>query len=246
MTNRLEGKTALVTGAAQGIGRATVERFVAEGARVWATDINANKLQELSSLQSVTIKVLDVTDPNAIQAIANELESLDILVNCAGYVDGGTILDCDEDAFDFSMDLNVRAAYLMIRTCLPIMQSGGGGSIVNIASVASNIAGVPNRFIYGTSKAAVIGLTKSVAKDFVDQGIRCNSICPGTVETPSLNDRINAFDDPEAARKSFIDRQPMGRLGTAEEIAGLCVYLASDESAFITGGELIIDGGMTL
>ncbi len=246
MTGRLEGKRALVTAAAQGIGRAIVEKFVAEGASVLATDINMDVLSEMDGAANVATARLDVTDAGNVKAVAAEAGALDVLVNCAGFVHHGTILECDEADYDFSFDINVRGAYRMIRATLPGMLESGGGSIVNISSVASSIAGVPNRFVYGTSKAAVLGLTKSVAKDFVDRGVRCNAICPGTVDTPSLQDRINAFDDPAAARKAFIARQPMGRLGTAEEIAALALYLASDESGFVTGEWVVIDGGMTV
>lgn len=246
MTGRLQGKKALVTAAAQGIGRSIVERFIAEGASVWATDINMDVLSELDGMANVTTRKLDVTDANAVKAVAAEAGPLDVLVNCAGFVHHGTILECEEADYDLNFELNVRSAYRMIRATLPGMLGSGGGSIVNISSVASSIAGVPNRFIYGTTKAAVLGLTKSVAKDFVDKGVRCNAICPGTVDTPSLQARIDAFDDPEAARKAFIARQPMGRLGKAEEIASLALYLASDESAFVTGEWTVIDGGMTI
>ena len=244
--DRLKGKTALVTAAAQGIGRAIVEAFAAEGAAVWATDINMDLLSELDGAANVTSRKLDVTDAAAVKAVAAEAGPLDALVNCAGFVHHGTILECEEADYDFSFDINVRGAYRMIRAVLPGMLQSGGGSIVNISSVASSIAGVPNRFIYGTTKAAVLGLTKSVAKDFVDKRLRCNAICPGTVDTPSLQERINAFSDPEEARKAFIARQPMGRLGTAGEIASLALYLASDESAFVTGEWVVIDGGMTI
>ena len=246
MAGRLEGKKALVTAAAQGIGRSIVEKFVAEGASVLATDINMDALSGLDGVANVTTARLDVTDAEAVKAVAAQAGALDVLVNCAGFVHHGTILECDEADYDFSFDINVRGAYRMIRATLPGMLESGGGSIVNISSVASSIAGVPNRFVYGTSKAAVLGLTKSVAKDFVEKGVRCNAICPGTVDTPSLQDRINAFDDPVAARKAFIARQPMGRLGTAEEIAALALYLASDESGFVTGEWVVIDGGMTV
>lgn len=246
MTGRLEGKKALVTAAAQGIGRAIAEKFAAEGASVLATDINMDVLSELDGKANIATARLDVTDAEAVKAVAAQAGALDVLVNCAGFVHHGTILECEEADYDFSFDLNVRGAYRMIRATLPGMLKGGGGSIVNISSVASSIAGVPNRFIYGTTKAAVLGLTKSVAKDFVEKGIRCNAICPGTVDTPSLQDRINAFDDPVAARKAFIARQPMGRLGTADEIASLALYLASDESGFVSGESVIIDGGMTI
>ncbi|MDH5556850.1 MAG: SDR family oxidoreductase [Alphaproteobacteria bacterium] len=246
MAGRLEGKKALVTAAAQGIGRSIVEKFVAEGASVLATDINMDVLSGLDGVANVTTARLDVTDAEAVKAVAAQAGALDVLVNCAGFVHHGTILECDEADYDFSFDINVRGAYRMIRATLPGMLESGGGSIVNISSVASSIAGVPNRFVYGTTKAAVLGLTKSVAKDFVEKGVRCNAICPGTVDTPSLQDRINAFDDPVAARKAFIARQPMGRLGTAEEIAALALYLASDESGFVTGEWVVIDGGMTV
>ena len=246
MTGRLQGKKALVTAAAQGIGRAIAEKFAAEGASVLATDINMDVLSELDGVANVTTARLDVTDAENVKAVAAQAGALDALVNCAGFVHHGTILECDEADYDFSFDINVRGAYRMIRATLPGMLESGGGSIVNISSVASSIAGVPNRFVYGTTKAAVLGLTKSVAKDFVEKGVRCNAICPGTVDTPSLMDRINAFDDPVAARKAFIARQPMGRLGTAEEIAALALYLASDESGFVTGEWVVIDGGMTV
>ena len=246
MTGRLSGTTALVTGAAQGIGRATAERFAAEGARVFASDINDIKLAELDDIERISTHHLDVTDPAQVAAIVDAIGPVDILISCTGFVHNGSILNCDEADFDFSMNLNVRGAYRLIRAVLPGMLNGVGGSIVNIASVASSIKGVPNRFIYGTSKAALIGLTKSVAADFIGQGVRCNAICPGTVQSPSLDDRINALADLEQARKAFIERQPMGRLGTTEEIAAMCVYLASDEASFITGSAYVIDGGMTL
>jgi 2-keto-3-deoxy-L-fuconate dehydrogenase len=245
MSGRLNGKTALITAAAQGIGRATAERFAAEGATVIATDINLEKLATLKA-PNLTTRRLDVTDAAAITAARDEIGAVDVLVNCAGYVHHGTILDCEEKDFAFSVDINLRGAYRLIRAFLPGMLARKAAAIVNIASVASSISGVPNRFIYGTTKAGLIGLTKSVAKDFVASGIRCNAICPGTVHTPSLEQRMAARGDVEQARKDFIARQPMGRLGTAEEIAALCVYLASDESAFVTGTEFIIDGGMTL
>lgn len=246
MPGRVEGKRAFVSAAAQGIGRAIAEALAAEGAEVIAADINAAKLSDLDGIAGITTRVLDATDATAIKQVAAEVGTVDVLVNCCGFVHHGTILQCEEDDFDFSMNLNVKSAYRMIRAFLPAMIAGGGGSIVNMASVVSGIAGVPNRFIYGASKAALIGMTKSVAKDFVTQGIRCNAICPGTVQTPSLDERINAFDDPVQAKKDFIARQPMGRLGTAQEIAAICVHLASDESAFTTGIDYIVDGGMTL
>ena len=245
MSGRLAGKTALVTAAAQGMGRAAALAFAREGARVWATDANAAKLAELDGRPGVTTRRLDVTDGAAIAAVAGEIGALDVLFNCAGTVHHGAILDCAEKDWDLSFAVNVRGMYLTIRAFLPAMLTKGGGSIVNMASVASSIRGVPNRCAYGASKAAVIGLTKSVAADYVGRGIRCNALCPGTVETPSLEERIQAQPDPVAARAAFIARQPMGRLGTAEEIAELCVYLASDESAYMTGATLVIDGGMS-
>jgi 2-keto-3-deoxy-L-fuconate dehydrogenase len=244
MSARLKGKKILITAAAQGIGRATAETFAAEGATVIATDINMDVLGTLKAA-NLTTRRLDVLDGAAITAAAKEIGDIDVLMNCAGFVHHGTILDCEEKDFDFSTNLNVRAAYRMIRAFLPGMLARQSGTIVNVASIASNIIGVPNRFIYGVTKAALIGLTKSVAVEYVKQGIRCNAICPGTVETPSLGDRIRALGNEEEARKAFIARQPMGRLGKAEEIAALALYLASDESAFVTGQEFIIDGGWT-
>jgi 2-keto-3-deoxy-L-fuconate dehydrogenase len=244
MSGRLKGKKVLITAAAQGIGRATAEKFAAEGASVIATDINMEALGTLKAA-TLTTRPLDVLDLAAITAAEKEIGAIDVLVNCAGFVHHGTILDCEEKDFDFSTNLNVRAAYRMIRTFLPGMLARKRGTIVNIASIASSIIGVPNRFIYGVTKAALLGLTKSVAVEYVKQGIRCNAICPGTVETPSLGERIKALGNEEEARKAFIARQPMGRLGTAEEIAALALYLASDESGFVTGQEFIIDGGWT-
>ncbi len=244
MSERLKGKTALITAAAQGIGRATAECFAAEGARVIATDINMEVLGMLKG-PNLTTRRLDVLDTAAVATAEKEIGAIDVLVNCAGFVHHGTILDCEEKDFDFSTNLNVRAAYRMIRAFLPGMLARKSGTIVNISSIASSIAGVPNRFIYGTTKAGLIGLSKAVAVDFVTQGIRCNAICPGTVETPSLEQRMAARGDVAEARKAFIARQPMGRLGTAGEIAALALYLASDESAFVTGQEFIIDGGWT-
>lgn len=244
---RLSGKTVLVTAAAQGIGRATALAFAREGANVIATDVNVEKLSELEGTQGVKVRALDVLDTQAIQALASELGAVDALVNCAGYVHHGTILECGEKDWDFSFDLNVRSMYRITRAFLPAMlERGQGGSIVNIASVASSVKGIPNRFVYGTSKAAVIGLTKSVAADFVTKGIRCNAICPGTIQTPSLDDRIAAQGDAEAARKAFVARQPLGRLGTPEEIAAMALYLASDESAFTTGQIHVVDGGISI
>jgi 2-keto-3-deoxy-L-fuconate dehydrogenase len=237
---RLTGKTALVTAAAQGIGKASAELFAREGARVIATDLNE---ELLNSVEGCEGRRLDVLDPDAITALAAELGAIDVLFNCAGYVHSGTILDCDEQAWTFSNDLNVTAQYRTIRAFLPAMLAAGGGSIVNMASVASSIKGVPGRFAYGATKAAVIGLTKAVAADFVGQGIRCNAICPGTVDTPSLNQRLADTGDYAAAHKAFTARQPMGRLGKPGELAQLALYLASDESAFTTGQIHIIDGG---
>ena len=243
MTGRLEGKTAIITAAGQGMGRATVLAFLREGARVWATDIDAAKLETLRNHAGVTVRRLDVLKAAEIEDFSKEIDAPDVLFNCAGFVHNGSILDCDEDAFDFSVNLNIRAMYRMIRAFLPGMIARGGGSIVNMASVASTVIAAPNRFIYGTTKAAVIGLTKSVALDYVGQGIRANAICPGTVESPSLQDRMRALGDYDQARAGFIARQPMGRLGTAEEVAELVVYLASNESAFMTGNAVVIDGG---
>ena len=245
MSGRVAGKTAFVTAAAQGIGRAIAEKLAREGAQVTATDLNGDLVGELNSQDGIQTTTLDVTDSEAVNAIAAKTGPVDILVNCAGFVHHGTILDCDEKDWDFSFGLNARSMFVMCKAFLPGMLDNGGGSIVNIASVAGSVTGVPNRFAYGASKAAVIGLTRSVAKDFVAQGVRCNSICPGTVQSPSLDDRINALDDPVQARKDFIARQPMGRLGETAEIADLALFLASDESKFITGTEMIIDGGMT-
>jgi 2-keto-3-deoxy-L-fuconate dehydrogenase len=243
MTGRLEGKTAVVTAAGQGMGHASVLAFAREGAKVIATDIDEGKLASLDHVEGVTTRRLDVLNPDAIKAFAAGIDAPDILFNCAGFVHNGTILDCDEDAFDFSVSLNVRAMYRMIRALLPGMIERGNGTIVNMASVASTVIAAPNRFIYGTTKAAVIGLTKSVALDYVTKGIRANCICPGTIESPSLQDRMRALGDYDQARATFISRQPMGRLGTAEEVANLVVYLASDESAFMTGNAVVIDGG---
>jgi 2-keto-3-deoxy-L-fuconate dehydrogenase len=246
MAGRLAGKTALVTAAAQGIGRATALAFAAEGAKVLATDIDEAALAEIAGTLGLRVRPLDVTDGAAIDALAAELGAVDVLANVAGFVHHGTVLDCAESDWEFSFDLNVRSMYRTIRAFLPAMLEAGGGSIVNMASVASSIRGLPNRFIYGTTKAAVIGLTKSVAADFIGQGIRCNAICPGTVQSPSLDARIAAFDDPVAAREAFIARQPLGRLGTPEEIAAVAVYLAGDESAYTTGSVIVADGGVTL
>jgi 2-keto-3-deoxy-L-fuconate dehydrogenase len=237
---RLSGKTALVTAAGQGIGRAVAELFTAAGATVWASDIRADLLADLTGCRTMA---LDVRDKVAIAAAIKHVGDLDVLVNCAGFVHSGSILECDEDAWAFSMELNVASMYRLASAVLPGMLERGRGSIINLSSVCGSIKGVPNRFVYGTTKAAVVGLTKSIAADFVTRGIRCNAICPGTVDTPSLQERLRATGDYEAARKSFTSRQPMGRLGTAQEIASLALYLASDESAFVTGQCHIIDGG---
>jgi 2-keto-3-deoxy-L-fuconate dehydrogenase len=237
---RLDGKTCLVTAAGQGIGRASALAMAAEGARVIATDINE---AALAGLEGCEARRLDVRDGTAIAALAAEIGVPDALFNCAGFVANGTILDCDEAQWDFSFDLNVKAMYRMIRAFLPGMIENGGGSIINMSSVASSIIGAPNRFVYGASKAAVLGLTKAVAADFVAKGIRCNAICPGTVESPSLEDRLTAMGDYAAARAAFTARQPMGRIARAEEIAALVVYLASDESSYTTGVAHVIDGG---
>jgi 2-keto-3-deoxy-L-fuconate dehydrogenase len=246
MAGRLAGKRALITAAAQGIGRATAVAMAREGALVLATDLNATLLVDLEAEAGLTTARLDVTDEAEIAKLAREQGALDVLVNVAGFVHHGSILECGDHDYDFSMNLNVRSMYRMIRAFLPAMLERGGGSIVNVASVCSSLKGLPNRFIYGTSKAAVIGLTKSVAADYVRRGVRCNAIAPGTIQSPSLDERIAAFDDPEAARRDFIARQPMGRLGTAEEIAAIAVHLAGDESAYTTGQVFIVDGGITI
>jgi len=246
VAGRLSGKVALVTAAAQGIGRATALAFAREGAKVWATDVNEAKLAELKGKPGIEARKLDVLNDAEIDKLAKEIGAPHVIFNCAGFVHHGTILQCSDKDWDFSFNLNVRSHYVVIRAFLPKMLENGGGSIINVASVAGNIKGIPNRFVYGASKAAVIGLTKSVAIDYVKQGIRCNALCPGTVDTPSLGDRINAFDDPVQARKDFIARQPMGRLAKAEELAELSVFLASDESVFMTGQAVIMDGGITI
>jgi 2-keto-3-deoxy-L-fuconate dehydrogenase len=249
MADRLKGKTAVVTAAAQGIGRASALAFAAEGAAVTATDIDPAKLAALKREATGRFETrrLDVTDAAAITALAGELGAVDVLFNCAGFVHHGTVLDCTDRDWDVAMNLNVRSMYWTIRAFLPAMLKGGkGGSIVNMSSGASSVRGAPNRFVYGTSKAAVIGLTKAVAVDFIKQGIRCNAICPGTIATPSLDDRIAAQGGTQAVRDAFVARQPMGRLGTAEEIAQLALYLASDESSFTTGAIHLADGGWSL
>ena len=240
---RLAGKTAFVTAAGQGIGRASAEAFLAEGAKVFATDIDPDKLAGLDGAERFA---LDVTDAASIADAAERAGPVDILFNCAGYVAVGTVLECDPDDWERSFAINVRSMFDAIRAFLPGMIAQGGGRIVNMASVASSLKGIRFRAAYGATKAAVIGLTKSVAADYIDKGVACNAVCPGTVDTPSLGERIAAFDDPEAARRGFIARQPMGRLAEAHEIAKLVVYLASDEAAFVTGQAIAIDGGICM
>lgn len=243
---RLQGKTALITAAGQGIGKATALAMAQEGAKVWATDVNADLLRSYEGVANVETARLDVMDKAAIQALVARIPVPDILFNCAGFVHNGTILQATDEEWDFAFNLNVRSQFWMIQAVLPGMLAKGAGSIINMASIASSVRGLPNRFVYGASKAAVIGLTKAVAADYVTQGIRCNAICPGTVDTPSLQDRINAYEDPVQARKNFVARQPMGRIAQAHEIAPIVVFLASDEAAFTTGNHYSVDGGMTI
>ena len=240
---RLAGKTVLITAAAQGIGRASAELFSEQGAIVYASDINQELLSTVNAAKHIA---LDVTQPLAIKALAKEIGAVDVLFNCAGFVHDGGLLDCDEAAWDFSFDINVKSAYLLCQAFLPAMVAKGGGSIINMASVASSVTGVSNRLAYGASKAAVIGLTKAIAAEFISQGIRCNAICPGTVQSPSLEQRMANKGDYAKNREQFIARQPMGRLGQPLEIAQLALYLASDESTYTTGQIHVIDGGWTI
>jgi 2-keto-3-deoxy-L-fuconate dehydrogenase len=248
MTGRLAGKTAFITAAGQGIGRAIAEAYIKEGAQVIATDVAADKLDGLNAMKALA---LDARSTPAVEQVIKDAGRIDILVNCAGYVAHGTVLDCDERTWDFSFDLNVKSMHRTIQAALPGMLERGGGSIVNIASSVSSLKAAPNRYVYAATKAAVIGLTKAVAVDFIRKGIRANAICPGTIHSPSLDERIAAQAQKEGrsedqVQQAFIDRQPMGRLGTAEEVAALAVYLGSDESSFTTGQALLIDGGFTL
>ena len=243
---RLSGKSALVTAAGQGIGKASVLAMAAEGAQVLATDRDAGLLKAYEGVANVRTAVLDVLDKAAIGKLVEGMPKIDVVFNCAGVVHNGSILQASDADWEFAFNLNARAQFWMCQAVIPKMLAAGGGSIINMASVCSSLKGLPNRFIYGTSKAAVVGLTKAVAADFVGQGIRCNAIAPGTVDTPSLADRINSYADPVEARKNFIARQPMGRLAQAHEIAPIIVYLASDESVFASGQVLSVDGGMTI
>lgn len=252
MSKRLSGKIAVVTAAGQGIGAAIAESFAAEGAEVWATDLDPSKLSKSAFKDG---RALDVTDGAAIKAFADEVGEIDVLANVAGFVHHGTVLDCDDSDWDFSFDINVKSMHLMIRSFMPGMlaraeATGGSGSIINLSSGASSLKGAPNRYVYGATKAAVIGLTKAVAIDFIKKGIRCNSIAPGTVHSPSWEQRVRELGEEvggyEKAREQFVARQPMGRVGTASEVAALAIYLASDESAFTTGTTIPVDGGWTL
>ena len=247
MSKRLENKSIVVTAAGQGLGRATAIAFNNEGANVYATDINDQTLETLNKeYPNIKVKNLDSTNKKAVEEFSTSLDQVDILFNAVGFVHHGTILDCEEKDWDFSFDVNIKSMYFMCKAILPLMVKQKGGSIINISSIASSLKGLPNRFVYGASKAAIIGLTKSIASDFVKQNIRCNSIAPGTVFSPSWQDRVNQSPDPVQAKKDFIARQPMGRLGTAEEIAAMAIYLAGDESAFTTGNTFSVDGGMTI
>jgi 2-keto-3-deoxy-L-fuconate dehydrogenase len=246
MAGRLAGKTAFITAAGQGMGRAAALAFAHEGARVWATDLNAKTLSGIEGKEGIRTSVLDVTDEAAVAKTAAQVGDIDVLFNCAGIVHHGSILDASPRDWDTAFNVNVKSMYLVTRAFLPGMLKKQRGSIINMASVASSLKGLPNRFVYGASKAAVIGLTKAIAADYVRQGVRCNAICPGTVDTPSLQGRIDAQPDPVQARKDFIARQPMGRLGTVDDITGILVFLASDESLFATGNAYSIDGGMMI
>ena len=247
MSNRLANKNIIVTAAGQGIGKATAITFHNEGANVTATDLNEKTLKELNKeFPKINTHTLDSTDIGAIKTFAKSINKVDVLFNAVGFVHHGTILDCEEKDWDFSFNLNIKSMYSMCKAILPKMLDQNKGSIINIASIASSIKGLPNRFVYGASKAAIIGLTKSIAADFVKQNIRCNAIAPGTVFTPSWEDRVKQSKDPVQAKKDFIARQPMGRLGTAEEIAAMAIYLASDESTFTSGNTFSVDGGMTI
>ena len=247
MSGRLLNKNIIVTAAGQGIGKATAVAFHNEGANVLATDINDKTLADLNKdYPNIKISKLDSTDKNAISEFTKKLDTVDVLFNAVGFVHHGTILECEEDAWDFSSNVNVKSMYFMCKAILPFMIKQNSGSIVNVSSCASSLKGFPNRFVYGTTKGAVIGLTKSIAADFVKKNIRCNSIAPGTVFSPSWQDRVNQSPDPVQAKKDFIARQPMGRLGTAEEIAAIAIYLASDESTFTTGTTFSVDGGISI
>jgi 3-hydroxybutyrate dehydrogenase len=247
MSERLQGKKIVVTAAGQGIGKATAIAFHNEGAKVIATDLNDKTLADLNKeYPNIKVNTLDSTNNRAILEFVKTLDKVDVLFNAVGFVHHGTILDCEEKDWDFSFDVNIKAMYFMCKAIIPLMVKQNGGSIINISSIASSLKGLPNRFVYGASKAAIIGLTKSIASDFVKQNIRCNSIAPGTVFSPSWQDRVNQSPDPVQAKKDFIARQPMGRLGTAEEIAAMAIYLAGDESTFTTGNTFSVDGGMTI
>ncbi len=246
MAGRLAGKTAFITAAAQGMGQAAALAFAREGARVWATDMNAQALKSIDGKEGIRTRALDVTDEAAIARVAQEVGDIDVLFNCAGIVHNGSILEATVKDWDQAFAVNVRSMFLVTRAFLPGMLKKQNGSIINMSSVASAIRGLPNRCVYGASKAAVLGLTKSVAADYVRQGIRCNAVAPGTIDTPSLQGRINSYADPVQARKDFVARQPMGRLGTVDDMVPIFIYLASDESRFATGNVFSIDGGMTI
>ena len=247
MSGRLEGKKIVVTAAGQGIGKATAIAFHNEGAHVIATDLNEKTLADLNKeYPNIKVKTLDSTDNKAILDFVKTLDEVNVLFNAVGFVHHGTILECDENDWDFSFNVNIKSMYFMCKSALPIMLKNNSGSIINISSVVSSIKGLPNRFVYGATKAAIIGLTKSIASDFVKNNIRCNAIAPGTVFTPSWEDRVRQSKDPVKAKKDFIARQPMGRLGTAQEIADFAIYLGSDESTFTTGNVFSVDGGMTI